>query len=144
GLVIAVLLLVFACSMARGAAWLDRCSDEEFRLLIWEAEPHRAGDALCAWIAQALIIWVWVDDRRVWLRMEGWILFPWTRRLERVCREHLAHPETRLFLDLKRVRWISPGGRRVLRELSGPRVEIQEWPSHLQPLGDLAPDEQTA
>lgn len=142
GLVIAVLVLLFAYSMARGTAWLDRCSDEEFHLLIWEAEPHRAGDALCAWIGQVLVIWIWAGEpQRVWLRIEGWILHPWSLRLERVCREHLAHPEAKLFLDLKRVRWISPGGRRLLRDLSGPRVEIQGWPPHLRPLNPASRDE---
>ncbi|MFQ5847694.1 MAG: hypothetical protein ACE5IQ_08535 [Candidatus Methylomirabilales bacterium] len=133
---VTALLLLFAYGMARGTAWLDRCSDDEFRLLIWEAEPQRAADAVSRWVAQVLVIRLWAaEPGHVWLRIEGWILFPWTRGLERVCQEHLAHPDTRLILDLSRVRWISPAGRRLLQGLDGTRVQIQRWPRHLRPLG---------
>lgn len=134
-LLVVSLLLLYAYGMARGTAWLDRCSDEDFRLFIWEAEPHRTADALCTLGAQVLVVQLWADEPgRVWLRIEGWILFPWARRLEQVCREYLADSETRLTLDLSRVTWISPGGRRLLRRLDGRRVQIQRWPRHLRPL----------
>ncbi|MFQ5882936.1 MAG: hypothetical protein ACE5I9_10775 [Candidatus Methylomirabilales bacterium] len=132
-LLIVCLLLLYAYGMTRGTAWLDRCSDEDFRLFIWEAEPHRTADAVCTLVAQVLLIQLWATDPgRVWLRIEGRILFPWARRLERICREHLAG--SKLTLDLSRVRWISPGGRRLLKRLDGPRLQIQRWPRHLRPL----------
>ncbi len=138
-LVIVVLLGLYAYGMARGTAWLDRCSDDEFRLFIWEAEPHRAAEAVSASLDQVLVIRVWAaEPGRVWLRVEGWILFPWIRRLAQICQRYLADPETRLVLDLSRVRWISPGGRRLLRYLDGRRVQIQRWPAHLRPLTPVA------
>lgn len=134
-LVMAVLALVFAYAMALGTAWLDQCSDEDFHLLIWEAEPHRTAEAVCRWVAQVLIIQVWAAERgRVWLRIEGWIVFPWVRRLERTCQAYLADPNVTLVLDLARVKWISPGGRRLLQALDKGRVRIQRWPQHLCPL----------
>lgn len=134
-LLVTVLVLLFAYGMVRGTAWLDRCSEDDFRLIIWEAEPHRMADAVDAALANVLIIRLWAaEPGRIWLRIEGWILFPWTRRLERVCREHLADSQTQLVLDLCRVRWISPGGRRLLKKLDGSRVQIQRWPRDLKPL----------
>lgn len=133
--VVVGVLVVYAYGMARGTAWLDQCSDDDFRLLIWEAEPHRAADAVSGVVAKVLVIRLWaVEPGRVWLRIEGWILFPWTRRFEQVCRELLADPQRRLVLDLSRVRWISPGGRRLLKKLDPSRVQIQRWPRHLKPL----------
>lgn len=133
-LLVAALLVCYAWGMARGTAWLDCCSDDDFRLFIWEAEPHRAGDAIATWMGRILAVRPWaVEPGCVWLRIEGWILFPWTRRLERVCREHLTEPGMHLVLDLSQVRWISPGGRRLLRDLEGSRVRIQRWPRHLRP-----------
>lgn len=130
-LLVMALLIVYAYGMARATAWLDRCSDDDFRLLIWEAEPHRAAEAVEASLRQALVIRVWAAERGcVWLRIEGWIVFPWIRRLARACQQYLADPETRLILDLSRVRWISPGGRRFLRLLDGHRVQIQRCPAH--------------
>ncbi len=138
-LLVVVLVVLYAYGMARGTAWLDRCSDDEFRLIIWESEPHRTAEAVDEALAKVLVIRIWaVEPGRVWLRIEGSILFPWTRRLERVCREHLADAETRLIIDLNRVRWISPGGRRLLRHLDGRRVQIQRWPRHLRPLSPAA------
>lgn len=132
-LLVVCLLLLYAYGMTRGTAWLDRCSDEDFRLLIWEAEPHRTADAVGMLAAQALVISLWTTDPgRVWLRIEGWILYPWARRLEQICRESLA--QSQVTLDLGRVKWISPGGRRLLRRLDGPNVQIQRWPRHLRPL----------
>lgn len=134
-LFVAALLVCYAYGMARGTAWLDRCSDNDFRLLIWEAEPHRAAEALKTWLDKVLVIEIWAAGRGpVWLRVQGWIVFPWTRRLAAICRQHLADPGTRLILDLSRVRWISPGARRLLRVLDGRRVHIQRWPRHLRPL----------
>lgn len=40
------LLLLYAYGMTRGTAWLNQCSDDDFRLFIWEAEPHWAAEAL--------------------------------------------------------------------------------------------------
>ena len=132
-LLVVFLLLLYAYGMSRGTAWLDRCSDEDFRLFIWEAEPHRPAEAVRALTDKVLIIHVWATDPgRVLLRIEGWILFPWARRLERICQEYLADSE--LMLDCSRVRWISPGGRRLLRRLVGYKLHIQRWPRHLQPL----------
>jgi hypothetical protein len=137
-LVVLALLVLYAYGMARGTAWLDRCSDDEFRLLIWEAEPHRTADAVDEALAKVLVIRIWADDHaHVWLRIEGWIVFPWTRRLAQICEQHLADPDRRLFLDLSRVRWISPGGRRLLRVLDGRQVRIQRWPRHLRPLNPI-------
>ncbi|MFQ5881189.1 MAG: hypothetical protein ACE5I9_01770 [Candidatus Methylomirabilales bacterium] len=134
-LLVAVLLLVYAYGMARGSAWLDRCSDDEFRLLIWEAEPHRTAEAVGEHLNQVLVIHVWATEPGcVWLRVEGWILFPWSRKLERICWQYLGDPQTRLILDLGRIRWISPGGYRLLRALDPHRVHIQRWPRHLRPL----------
>jgi hypothetical protein len=99
-LVVLALLVLYAYGMARGTAWLDRCSDDEFRLLIWEAEPHRTADAVDEALAKVLVIRIWADDHaHVWLRIEGWIVFPWTRRLAQICEQHLADPDRRLFLD---------------------------------------------
>jgi hypothetical protein len=138
-LLVVVLLVLYAYGMAKGTAWLDRCSDDDFRLFIWESEPHRTAEAVEEALAKVLVVRIWaVEPGRVWLRIEGSILYPWTRRLEQVCREHLADPETRLILDLNRVRWISPGGRRLLRHLEGHRVQIQRWPRHLRPLSPAA------
>lgn len=137
-LVIGVVVL-YAYGMARGTAWLDRCSDDDFRLIIWEAEPHRAAEAVSASLDRVLVIREWaLEPGRVWLRIEGWMVFPWSRRLAQTCQHYLADPETQLVLDLSRVRWISPGGRRVLRHLHGPRLKIQRWPGHLRPLTPVA------
>ena len=132
-LLVVALLVLYAYGMTRGTAWLDQCSDEDFRLFIWESEPHQTADAVGTLIAQVLVIHVWATDPgRVWLRIEGWILFPWARRLEQICRQYLA--ESELTLDFSRVRWISPGGRRLLRRLDDPKLHIQRWPRHLRPL----------
>lgn len=138
-LVVIALLILYAYGMARGTAWLDRCSDDDFRLIIWEAEPHRTAEAVGALLGQVLVVLIWATEPgRVWLRIEGWIVFPWTRRLAQICQQHLADPETQLILDLSRVRWISPGGRRLLRLLDARRVQIQRWPRHLRPLNAVA------
>lgn len=129
------LCILYAYGMARGTAWLDRSSDDDFRLIIWEAEPHRTAEAVSASLDQVLVIRVWATEPgRVWLRIEGWIVFPWTRRLAQICQQYLVDPETHLVLDLSRVRWISPGGRRLLRLLDGHQIQIQRWPRHLRPL----------
>jgi hypothetical protein len=138
-LLVVVVVLLYAYGMVRGTAWLDHCSDEDFRLFIWESEPHRTAEAVDEALAKMLVVRIWAaEPGRVWLRIEGWIVFPWTRRLAQTCQEHLADPETRLILDLSRVRWISPGGRRLLRSLDGRRVQIQRWPRHLRPLAPAA------
>lgn len=132
-LLVICLLLLFAYGMTRGTAWLDRCSDTDFQLLIWEAEPHRTADALGTLAAQVLVISLWATDPgRVWLRIEGRILYPWSRKLEQICQEYLA--QSQVTLDLSRVKWISPGGRRLLKRLHGPKLQIQRWPRHLRPL----------
>lgn len=132
-LLVAILIFAFAYATAKGIEWLDRCEEDKFKLLFWEAEPGATADAIIELFRKVLIIRMLHEaEKRVILQVRGWIIFPWSRKMQQVCRHYLGTTQKEIFLDFVGVAYICPISARMLCRLHPTRLRIQRCPPHLQ------------